>query len=130
MLLQRKHYHDSNGLKAPVVAGIKLKRISGDGKQKFSPKLIKTGQDEHWLSVAGSNVILHAEGGDVIFKVLSIPGRYCCHCGIKLTDDQTGEAARAHVAGEHAGKKSLDAENLSGYRMQNYYDCELEANHG
>ena len=130
MLLQRKHYHDTNGLKAPVVSGIKLKRMSGDGKQKFSSKLVKTGQDEHWLSVVGGKIILHAEGGDVPFVVLSIPGRYCCHCGIKLTDDTTGEAARQHVAAQHAGKASPDEQTPSGYVMQNYYDCELEVNHG
>ena len=130
MLLQRKHYHDPNGIKSPVVSGIRIKRISADGKQKFPTKLVKQGQDERWLSVVRGTIVIHDKGGDAVFKVLAIPGRYCCHCGEKLTDDPTGEAARKHVAEKHAGKISPDPENPSGYAMQNYYDCELEANHG
>jgi len=130
MLLQRKYHHDSNGIKPPVVRGIKLKRMSADGKQRFAPKLVKIGQDEHWLSVTGGKIIIHDEGGDVPFKVLKVPGRYCCHCGEKLTDDADGAAARKHVVEHHVGKKSPDEQNPSGYVMQNYYDCELEAQNG
>lgn len=126
MKLQRKHYHDPNGLKAPVVSGIKIKSISADGKQKFTPKLVKIGQTEHWLSLAADKITVHADGGDVVFAIKKWPGRYCCHCGEKLPDDQTGEAARAHVATVHAGKKSPDEQNPSGYVMRNYYDCEVQ----
>ncbi|OGT03307.1 MAG: hypothetical protein A2143_08030 [Gallionellales bacterium RBG_16_57_15] len=109
----------------------KVVRVDGvPENQKFSPKLIAQGQGEGWLSVAKGNVIIHGEDGDVVFKVLAIPGRYCRHCGEKLTDDTTGSAARKHVAEKHAGKVSPDHENPSGYAMQNYYDCKLEANHG
>ncbi len=130
MLLQRKHYRDPNGLKSPVVSGIKLKRLSADGKQKITPKMVEIGQSERWLSHVGSKIVIHSEGGNVVFNIVQEPGRYCCHCGEKLPDDQTGEAARAHVTAKHAGKKSPDEQNPSGYAMQNYYDCELEVSRG
>lgn len=125
MLLKRKHYHDEAGIKAPVVSGIIVKRLPVSGKQKLSPKLIKTGQNEKWLSKGQDKITIHAEGGDVVFDVVSEPGRYCCHCGEKLADDATGEAARSHVSAEHSGKKSPDKRNPSGYEMRNYFDCKV-----
>lgn len=125
MLLKRKHYHDPNGLKAPVVSGIEIKRMCASGKQKFTEKLVKQGIEERWLSKNETTITIHDQGGDVVFNILRAPGRYCCHCSEKLQDDATGEAARAHVATEHPGETSPDPYNPSGYELISYYDCEL-----
>jgi len=130
VLLKKKHYHDPNGLKAPVVSGIIVKRLSADGKQRFSPKLVKTGQDEKWLTKTETTITIHDQGGDIVFTIRRVPGRYCCHCQEKLIDDATGEAARAHVVTEHAREDSPDANNPSGYELLTYYDCDLEMAHG
>jgi len=127
MLLQRKHQHDRNGLKAPVVSGIRVKRLPENGKQHLSPKLVKTGQSENWLTRTEDKITIHDEDGDVVFNIIRNPGRYCCHCQEKLTDDADGAAARDHVTKKHDGKKSPDPQNPSGYLMINYYDCEFKS---
>ena len=126
MLLKRKHSHDPYGLSAPAVTGIQVKRLSADGKQKFSPKLVKTGQDERWLTKGDNTITIHDQEGDIVFNILRAPGRYCCHCQEKLPDDPKGEAAQKHVAKEHKNQESPDLANPAGYEMINYYDCELE----
>lgn len=125
MILQRKYYHDTDGIKSPVVNGIRVKRLSAE--QRFTPKLVATGKEERWLSLneATSKITIHAEGGDINFNILTVPGRYCAHCNEKLVDDSTGEAAREHVATNHAGIISPDPQNPAGYAMLNYYDCVL-----
>lgn len=123
MLLQRKHYHDTDGIKSPAVVGIRVKRLGK--KQKLTPELLAAGKEERWLShdTTNNTITMHAEGGDVVFDILTIPGRYCAHCNEKLVDDQTGVAAREHVATFHAGVTSPDPQNPSGYAMLNYYNC-------
>ena len=130
MLLKRIHRHDPNGLKRPVVSGVIVKRICANGKQKFSVKVVKTGIAEGWMFLSEKLITIKTPQGDMKWKIIAGPGRYCCHCGEKLMDDQTGAAAREHVKAKHAGKKSPDAEHPAGYRMNNYYDCELEVKNG
>jgi len=127
MYLQRQYKHDPKGVKSPVVSGVKIKRISANGKQNFSSKLVKVAQAEGWLSVNDTHIILHDDDlGDINFKIVRSPGRYCCHCGEKLIDDPTGEAAREHVAQKHSGKKSPDTNNPSGYEMIAHYECVVD----
>lgn len=127
MLLKRNYHHDPNGIKAPAVSGVVIKRLCSNGKQHFSPKLVKTGISEGWLTKTDEAIIIHDDDvGDIPFKILRGPGRYCCHCQEKLKDDPTGEAARQHVEEKHKGKKSPDPRHPAGYEMINYYDCELE----
>lgn len=126
MLLKRKYHPYLNTVEPLTVSGIIVKRLSSDGKQKFSSKLVKTGQDEKWLTKKATTITIHDQEGDIVFNINRIPGRYCCHCGEKLIDDATGEAARTHVAAEHADEVSPDRNNPSGYELLTYYDCELE----
>jgi len=106
------------------------KLVAQDAQQKFTENFLTGGEGEGWLSRKGAKVTIHGLDGDVVFAITQEPGRYCCHCGEKLPDDGDGKAARKHVAEKHAGKTSPDAENISGYVMQNYYNCTLEVNHG
>lgn len=80
------------------------------------------------LAPDNSTITIKTDKGPLVLRVDSAPGRYCCHCGEKLPDDDgvvanPGVAARAHVAEHHAGAESPDPENRSGYRKQNHYDC-------
>ena len=106
------------------------KLVATDEQQKFTENFLTGGEAEGWLVRKGAKITIHGLDGDVVFAIKQEPGRYCCHCGEKLPDDGDGKAARKHVAEKHAGKTSPDAENPSGYVMQNYYNCALEVNHG
>jgi len=59
------------------------------------------------------------------------PGHYCCHCGEALPNanqlDDGVSLGTKHVRSRHAGEKSPDANNLSGYERINHYDCVLDA---
>jgi len=100
-------------------------------RQHFSPKVLQKGIVEGWLEVdtEAGEIRLKTDKGLVVFTVLRNPGRYCLHCGDKLADDDNeifpGRRAREHVAAEHAGIDSPDAENPSGYSKANYYLAEL-----
>lgn len=93
-------------------------------RQNLSTRLVEKGVSEGWLSLSRGEIVIHQERGvrDVKLRIVRGPGRYCCHCGEELADEQT---ARAHVAAEHEGDDSPDAENPSGYRWNLYYECEV-----
>ncbi len=95
-------------------------------KQKFSGGLIEAAVAEGWMTLSKGKIILHCKPKDVHYKIERMPGRYCCWNGEKLPDDATGELARAHVRKHHAGEKSPDPENPSGYCMINAYTCVRE----
>lgn len=105
-------------------------------KQRFSGGLVEAAVAEGWMTVGQGKVVIHCalpaptgesfHPADLTYRIVRIPGRYCCHCGEKLPDDATGELARAHVAREHAGQRSPDRENPSGYGMVNAYECERD----
>jgi len=132
MELARKYYFDPAGIQPPTVNGIEITRLSPSGNQHFSPKLVAMGEIEQWLSISKDkkHIVIHEAGGDIPFKILREPGRYCCHCGVKLEDDNhliaPGEAARKHVADEHEGEVSPDVFNPAGYEKINYFDCKVQ----
>lgn len=110
----------------PPVLGVEIKRMPLHAKQHFTPRLVEGGRLEGWLTLTGGVITIHAEGGDVRWKVLHKPGRYCCHCAMKLPDDPTGVAARMHIVEKHAGVTSPDPHHPAGYCCNNYFDCVLE----
>lgn len=62
------------------------------------------------------------------YRIVKSRGRYCCHCGDKLEDDDfsqlPGAAARAHVNTEHPGEESPDPDYPYGYRCDNFVVAE------
>jgi hypothetical protein len=100
--------------------------LRAGSKQKFSGGLVEAAVAEGWMTLGQGQVVLHCQPADLSYRIVRIPGRYCCHCGEKLPDDATGELARAHVAAQHAGVRSPDPENPSGYSMLNAYECARE----
>jgi hypothetical protein len=115
-------------LELKVKPVVQVNRLSV--QQRFSPKFLDEAEKEGWLEFNGTVGVIHTTDGELPFTVKLVMGRYCRHCGVKLTDDMTGAAARRHVAEKHAGKVSPDPQNPSGYAMHNYYDCELEVQNG
>lgn len=102
------------------VSGVQV--LHAGAKQKFTSDLIERGSAEGWLSMGQGKVTVHAEGGDVRYRIIRSPGYYCCHCGQQLEGDPRigdgPEAAKkrlAHVQEKHRGQPSPDPENPSGY---------------
>jgi len=112
----------------PIVNGVEIQEMPLDGKHNFSTTLIEDCQHAGWLTQTDKHIVIHsANMGDVAFKIIKQPGRYCLHCGEKLEDDTLGVLARKHIEDHHAGEKSPDENNPSGYVCNNFYATEVEA---
>lgn len=118
MILKRLYDHSGE---TPVVNGIKVLRAKAT--QHFSPNILETGQREGWMTVSG-NVVTILSDPPVVYRIVRVPGYYCCHCQRPLDD---GGVARAHLAAEHDGEGSPDPSNPAGYRRDNFYACAREA---
>lgn len=72
---------------------------------------------------AGKVVIKTAEGeDDLVYKIVSAPGFFCCHCGMTVGSSKEGVE---HIAKEHQdAKESPDPMNPSGVRRNNHFVCE------
>lgn len=71
MRLKKLYDHGSG---EPVVSGIKI--LHSGPAQHFSPKLIEGAMEEGWLSIEDDELTIHAEDGDVVYRILREPGRY------------------------------------------------------
>jgi len=110
---------------SPVPIGVEVHRIIP--KQGFPTETVQAGLAQGWMSVGRKKLTIHGSNGEVVYKILYEPGRWCCHCDAKLPDDPQGRAARAHVASTHGNKPSPDPQYPAGYLCDNYYECELES---
>lgn len=124
------------------VRGIKVLKMPTNGVKHFSTKFVKEAQAQGWLTLdyvqeaAGEQpttgkLTIHGEDGNVVFNVVRGPGRYSCHGGEKLPDDDhtntPGKLAQEYVAKHYAGIASPDTQNPAGYVCPRFYNCELEA---
>jgi hypothetical protein len=95
-------------------------------EQNFSTGLVTQGLQEGIMEIAGDTLVFHVFPEDLIYTIKRQPGRYCLHCGEKLSDDAGGELARLHVAQYHAGVESPDPSNPAGYEALNHFECVLD----
>jgi len=93
------------------------------GAHHFSPRLVERGIADGWLGVGGGEFTVKTAKGkaDLVFKIVEPPGTFCAHCGERMSSSPD---ALAHIAAEHDGEDSPDAQNPSGYRVDNYYRTE------
>lgn len=89
--------------------------------QNFTPRLLFKGIDEGWVSIDGDTIKLKTKP-KLTYHVLRKPGHYCAHCDAALAGETE---ARAHVAEQHDGEISPDPGNPAGYRVDNFFACEL-----
>lgn len=113
-----------SGGPAPAPTHLEVQEQRGD-RQNFSDRFVDAGIVEGWISLGGGGLRLRTAPDieDVAFKVLEVPGAYCCHCGVKLQGGN--DIAQAHVAEHHPDHESPDPENPSGYRVSHAYRCEV-----
>jgi hypothetical protein len=117
MLLKRIYEHSSGH---PVLDHIKLLRAGP--RQRFSTGLVEAEVEEGWMVLSDEKITLKTKP-KAVYLIERKPGYYCCHCGDLMLGSLE---AQAHVKDEHAGKKSPDAFNPSGYERIHYYDCVKE----
>lgn len=127
MLIKRLYEKDDKGEfvkdKAGhlVFAGIEILRAKQ--VQHFSPGFVERGVAEGWIIMGKGRIVLEGVGSKAIYRIMRIPGYYCCHCEGPLPD---GSAGKVHVALAHAEDKSPDTSNPAGYRRDNFFACEKE----
>jgi len=128
MLLKRLYDTPAEG-GAARLAGVAVIHTGTHEGQNFAPRYVERAVSEGWMSLSRGTLTIHAAGADLVYKIVRGPGRWCCHCGEKLPDDDhpKGELARQHVAEKHAGKKSPDPSNPAGYVLVSGEQCTGDA---
>lgn len=113
---------------------VRIRRLPSNGIQQIPTRTFEAGRAAGWLEYdpGAGRAVLHGVDGDVFFDVTHIPGRYCCHCGEKLEDDDhapvPGTAAREHVAAKHIGVPSPSPDKWpAGYKCYRSYCFVLRA---
>lgn len=116
MYLKRQYKSAFDIDQPPTLIGVKVLRAHKI--EHLSPALVEQGLAQGWISMAAGKFTVHGVDGDVVYTLVRTPGYYCCHC-----DKSVGDAggAQTHLAAEHAGEKSPDPCNPSGYRKENFY---------
>lgn len=89
----------------------------------ISPSLLEQGVNQGWITDSGATLRVRGDNRLLVYDVVRRPGYYCCHCEREVGD---GTAGGEHVRGQHAGVPSPDANNLSGYRRDNFFTCILK----
>jgi hypothetical protein len=119
MLLKREYDLDSKGNPTTVNH---IKVLHAGPKQRFSTGLVASAIAAGWMTLGQGKIKLHTKP-ELTYKVVRVPGLYCCHCRAPMVDSET---AKLHVASAHKGRESPDPTNPSGYEHIHYYDCVKE----
>lgn len=119
-------------LNAPPFAGLSVAHTGMSREQNFARATVEEGLELGYLSIGKGQITLHAVDGDLVYKIVRGPGRYCCHCAQRIGEggkgDKSAEAeAQAHVVAAHAGIASPDKGNPAGYRWLRGFETLLEA---
>ena len=98
--------------------------------QQIMPKWINQmrAEDRHFIDMSADAITLNTVDGPMVFKILEIPGKYCCFDGKRIEGPRSdGSLSRAYVKENFKGKKSPDPEHPAGYRTRTSYYTILEA---
>lgn len=109
----------------PLIAELELLHTGVKAEQNFSTPMITEFMKLGIVNIAGDQLTLRTRSEDLQYTIKRMPGRWCLHCGEKLSDDQNGELARLHVAMKHKGKPSPIEAEPAGYQWLTYFECVL-----
>lgn len=120
-MLLKKQYDHSSG--SPVLTHVKVLRAKK--YQKFATELIQREIASGLFSVVNGRIIIKTIDGepDLVYKIVSGPGTYCCFCNAQLADSKD---ALQHVQDIHPKEKCPDSQNPAGYRVDHFYFGEKE----
>lgn len=90
--------------------------------QKFWDRVITRGVSEGWLSVSKGKFVIKSEPNDIVYKIITKPGYYCCFDNCLM---ESGAQAKAHIEANYKDQESPDPSNPAGYRKDDFYTCEL-----
>jgi hypothetical protein len=90
--------------------------------QKLTQPLINQLILEGLCSINRDTITIHTEPEELRYKVIAIPGYYCCFDNAKLADQFE---ARKYIAENFAEQESPDPQNPAGYRNDSFFLCEL-----
>lgn len=121
-MLIKKIYKDTDGAELDYIS---LANTGATPEQNFSVQLVTEGLNVGFMEIADDTLIFHVYPEDLHYTIQRRPGRYCLHCGEKLSDDTGGQLARLHVAEQHAGQASPSASDPAGYIAINAFQCVL-----
>jgi len=124
-MLLKRIYKEAREGETPELDYISLAHTGVSPEQNFSVKLVTEGLGMGIMEIVEDELIFHVHPEDLHFAIKRTPGRYCLHCGEKLTDDVGGQMARLHIAMKHAGVPSPSASDPSGYVALNHFECVL-----
>ena len=102
-----------------VVDHVEIKHLSKLWRP--SVELVAKALEDGWMQWKDGNLVVKTDQGDLAYKVLFRPGKYCCHCG----HDLAKEHPKQHLERAHYGKLSPDRNNPSGYRVLHSYEVQL-----
>lgn len=120
----------ARALRPPQVSGFQLGHTGVTSAQNFSTdfvtEMLQAGIMELHENQLGFHVSHEGKAITLNYTILRTPGRYCLHCNEKLEGDEGGQMARLHVAQNHAGAASPDAEQPAGYVWLKHFECVLD----
>jgi hypothetical protein len=109
----------------PPLDYVALVHTGTSPEQKFTPDFLAA--NASFARIDGDRILLDVAPETLVYNIKRSPGRYCCHCGARLPDDDNGALARLHVATAHSNAQSPDAGNPGGYEKLNAFECTLDA---
>lgn len=121
------------GAKKVPSGQIRIQKLPKGGKQRISTRVLEEFKDN--IEIQEDGFLFKTETGDVFFKIIHEPGRYCITCGERLPDFGGNGTAieavrsaqcRAHVA-THGKKAKAHPRWPHGYvNRPNTYTCSVE----
>ena len=110
--------------------GWRVVKQSENPHQQIMPKWINMmrTEDPGFVEMDEKSITLNTVDGPMVFKILEIPGKYCCHDGKRIEGPRSdGALSRAYVEQNFKNKKSPDPDHPAGYRTRNSYYTILES---
>ena len=126
---------DEAGVRRPV--GLRVENLPKSGLQRIPAHILE--QHSDYVSKTPEHIVFHTVDGDVAFRIIHPPGRYCLTCGLKLPNHAgngtEAEAKAAQECRDHVATHGDEAETSEAW-PQGYcsyprtYQCQVEKQDG
>ena len=121
MEIKRVFKTDNDGQPTDDLDYVRVSRVSK--RQNFTQRFIDRAIQEGFASLVKGELVIHARPDELIYKILRMPGYFCCHDNAPLGSEKE---AVEYLDANFDGAASPDANNPAGYRKDNFLACELQ----